>query len=249
MFMRLPNNVLFYSTHCIFDEVLFPKYATPVKKSLTRLLDAPPTHHYHKDTIQVPVDEDMPPRRCTKNKGKERQQRAQMPLEPPEESSSKEESSEEESSSSEEEEPPIQKRAPPPDPSLGPRRSTRETRVQKGPGNVYGNRHPVEILKDPTGRKGKHEVKGPVPKLIENVPGPSHLIPNRTPPISPTESKLDIERGLDFGPGEKDDEYGLEPPQEEEEEDPYGINLTKLCRGGGVKLLSYLHGQSSLTNC
>ena len=42
MFMRSPNNVLFYSTHCIFNEVLFPKCATPVKKSLTRLLDAPP---------------------------------------------------------------------------------------------------------------------------------------------------------------------------------------------------------------
>ena len=68
-----------------------------------------------------------------------------------------------------------------------------------------------------------------VPKPVENVPGPSHLIPDRTPPISPTESELDIERGLDFGPGEKDDNYGLEPPQEEEEEDPYGVNLTKLC--------------------
>ena len=70
MFMRLPNNVLFYSTHCIFDEVLFPKCATPAKKSLTRLLNAPPTHHYHKDTIQVPVDEGMPPRRRTKNKAR-----------------------------------------------------------------------------------------------------------------------------------------------------------------------------------
>ena len=110
MFMRSPNNVLFYSTHCIFDEVLFPKCATPAKKSLTRLLDVPPTHHYHKDTIQVPVDEDTPPRRRTKNKGKERQQSAPKPLEPPEESSSEGESSEEEeSSSSEEEEPPTQR--------------------------------------------------------------------------------------------------------------------------------------------
>ena len=81
-------------------------------------------------------------------------------------------------------------------------------------------------------------VKGAVPKPIENIPGPSHLIPNRTSPISPTESKLDIERGLNFGPGEKDDNNGLEPPQEEEEEDPYGVNLTKLCQERGVKLLS-----------
>ena len=76
MFMRSPNNVLFYSTHCIFNEVLLPKCATPVKKLLTRLLDAPPTHRYHKDTIQVPVDEDTPPRHRTKSKGKERQQSA-----------------------------------------------------------------------------------------------------------------------------------------------------------------------------
>ena len=208
-------------------------------KSLTRLLDAPPTHHYHKDTIQIPVDEDTPPRHRTKNKGKECQQSAPMPLEPPEESSSKEESSSEESSSSEEEEPPTQRRAPPPDPPLGPRRSARETRVPKKPDNVYGNHHPVEILKDPTGRKGKRMVKGPVPKPIENVPGPSRLFPNTIPPISPTESKLDIERGLNFGPGEKDENNGLEPPQEEEEEDPYGFHLTKLCWEGGVKLLSY----------
>ena len=135
MFMRSPNNVLFYSTHCIFNKVLFPRCATPAKKSLTRLLDAPPTHHYHKDTNQVPVDEDMPPRCLTKAKGKEHQQRAPMPLEPPKESSSEEESSEEEeSSSSEEEEPPMQRRALPPDSPLGPRRSTRETRVPKKAG-------------------------------------------------------------------------------------------------------------------
>ena len=217
--MRSPNNVLFYSTHCIFNDVLFLKCATPAKKSLTRLLDAPPTHHYYKDTIQVPVDEDTPPRHHTKAKGKEHQQSTQMPLEPPEESSDEKESSEEESSSSEEEEPPTQRSAPPPDPLLKPRWSTRETRVPKRPDNVYSDRHPVEILKDPTGRKGKCMVKGAVPKPIENIAGPSRLIPDKTPPISPMESKLDIERGLNFGPGEKDDEYGLEPSQEEEEED------------------------------
>ena len=107
-------------------------------------------------------------------------------------------SSEEDSSSSEEEELPTQRRAPPPDPPLGPRQSTRETRVPKKPDNVYSDCHPVEILKDPTGRKGKRMVKGLVPKPIENVPGPSRLIPDTIPPISSTESESDIERGLDF---------------------------------------------------
>ena len=174
------------------------------------------------------------------NKGKEHQWRAQAPLEPQRESTTEESSSEKEFSSSEEEEPPIQKRAPPPDPPLGPKQSTREKYIPKKSANVYGNCHPVEILIDPTGRKGKCMVKGLVPKPIENVPGPSHLIPDRTPPIFPTEFEIDIDRGLNHAPGEKDDEYGSEPPPQEEEEDPHRTNLTKLCQEGGVKPLSYL---------
>jgi hypothetical protein len=62
MFMKAPNNVIFYTTHCIFDESMFPRCNKVVKKPLTRLLEAPPSHHHHQDTI--PVDEDdIPPRR------------------------------------------------------------------------------------------------------------------------------------------------------------------------------------------
>ena len=46
------------------------------------------------------------------------------------------------------------------------------------PGNVYGDRHPVEILKNPTGRKGRHVVQGAVPRLAENTPGPSRRVPD-----------------------------------------------------------------------
>jgi hypothetical protein len=93
---------------------------------------------------------------------------------------------------------------------------------------VYGDRHPVDILRDPTGRKGKRTVQGPVPRPIENRPGPSQIIPDAPqqpegedvalPPISPTESELDIERGLD------NTDYEAE----------------RVCREGGVNLLSFL---------
>jgi hypothetical protein len=68
MFMKAPNNVIFYTTHCIFDESMFPrcnkvvKKHKVVKKPLTRLLEATPPHHHHQDII--PVDEDDTPPRC-----------------------------------------------------------------------------------------------------------------------------------------------------------------------------------------
>jgi hypothetical protein len=87
----------------------------------------------------------------------------------------------------------------------------------------------VQILKDPTGRKGRRDVQGPVPRPLENVPGPSRRIPDvpqppareesvALPPISPTESEIDIERGLDNTDHEAD----------------------RVCREGGVALLSFL---------
>jgi hypothetical protein len=59
MFMKAPNNVIFYTTHCIFDESIFPRCNKVVKKPLTRLLEVPHTHHHHQDTI--PVDEEDTP--------------------------------------------------------------------------------------------------------------------------------------------------------------------------------------------
>src|SRR5258708_4868350 len=171
---------------------MFPKCNKQTKKSLTRLLDAPPPHHYHEDTD--PVDEEVtPPRRSTR-KGKERQRdeppppvKGEHPPEPP--------------SDPEEEAPPSPRRASTPAPPLGPRRSTRIKNIPKKPDNVYGDRHPVDILRDPTGRKGRRTVQGPVPRPKENVPGPSCIVPEQPqqrdwdpalPPISPTESELEI---------------------------------------------------------
>ena len=56
MFMRSPNNVLFYATHCVFDEILFPRCPKQGQPSNTRLLEsAPPNRHStHEDSPSVP---------------------------------------------------------------------------------------------------------------------------------------------------------------------------------------------------
>ena len=56
IFMRAPNNVLFYSTHCIFDESMFPKCQMLVQRPVTRLRSNVPIPHHCGDT--VPVDEE-----------------------------------------------------------------------------------------------------------------------------------------------------------------------------------------------
>jgi hypothetical protein len=83
--------------------------------------------------------------------------------------------------------------------------------VPNKPGNIYGDRHPVEILKDPTGRKGRQSVQESAPRPIKNIPGPSRQIsdtpqleseseseddPLAIPHISLTQSELDIKRDL-----------------------------------------------------
>jgi len=251
VFMRSPNNVLFYSTHCIFNESMFPKCQMLVKRPITRLQNnVPPAHRHHKDTI--PVDEEAPaPQRQPTRKGKERKVNPQPPALP--ESLSEEETSEKggspgknrnvgnqphlRDSSPEEEQPPAL--------APGPRQSGRERKVPKKPGNMYSDHHPVDILRDPTGKKGRRGVKGSVPKPKENLPGPSRQVPSAfqqppaqadrapTPPISPTSSELDIERGLNRP--ESDDEQLVIRAIEAGD-----LAAEELCREGGVKVLSFL---------
>ena len=98
------------------------------------------------------------------------------------------------------------------------------------PRNLEMDRHPVEILKDPSGKKGGWKVCGLLPSVQKNRPGPSRLVPDPpqhvgvdfVPPISPTSSELDIERGLN---------------QSEDE-------LLQVCQDGGVPLLLFLLAQA-----
>jgi hypothetical protein len=57
--MRSPNNVLFYSTHCIFDESMFPKCAKPAKAITHKAARCATTPSYTRGYI--PVDEEVTP--------------------------------------------------------------------------------------------------------------------------------------------------------------------------------------------
>jgi len=133
----------------------------------------------------------------------------------------------------------------PPALAPGPRRSGRERKVPKKPGNVYGDCHPMDILRDPTGKKGRRGAQGSVPKPKENRPGPSCQVPGafQQPPaqvdhmptllISPTSSKLDIERGLNR-PETDEDQFIVKAMEAGD------LAAEELCREGGVKVLSFL---------
>jgi len=60
MFMRSPNNVLFYTTHCIFDESLFPKCPKPAKRQTTWLRELAPKESPHGEPIPVEEESDSP---------------------------------------------------------------------------------------------------------------------------------------------------------------------------------------------
>ena len=72
VFMRAPNNTLYYAAHCIFDESMFPKCPKQAKLPTTWLHKDAPIHHYHEDI--PPVDEEVTPptwvRETTRNPSK-----------------------------------------------------------------------------------------------------------------------------------------------------------------------------------
>ena len=187
-FMRSPNNVLYYATHCIFDELLFPRCKALEKWPNTRVHEQPPVYHHHQHhsndlddeestpPLRVPVRQQLPAPMAPPQE--------EVPLPPPRTPS------------------PV-RQAPQPAPPPAPR-PQRVRKVPVRPGNVYGEtRHPVEILKGAGKKKGGRQAKGAVPRTAENnplpdvpVPGPSTPARQESvplPPISPTTSELEIE--------------------------------------------------------
>ena len=189
-FMRSPNNVFYYATHCIFNELLFPRCKVLEKQPNTRVHEQPPVYHHHQHHSNDMYDEETTPPLHVPV----RQQLfvpAAAPLQqevPPPRT------------------PPVQQEpipAPPPAPRL-----QRMRKVPVRPGNVYGGTcHPVKILKDVGKKKGGCQAKGAVPRTAENNPLPDAPFPSPStparqdsiplPPVLPTPSELEIEWRLD----------------------------------------------------
>src|SRR5882757_6180024 len=154
VFMRSPNNILFYSMHAVFDEAMFLKCPTMVRRPNTAIYDKAPKnpHHHPREGIleRVPADVDEeaePPVRTNTRREPLRilppPVLEEVPPVPPRQPTPVPRT------------PSPEQRASPPPPPSAPKRPQRTRRVPKKPDNVYGDRHPVDILRDPTGKKGQ----------------------------------------------------------------------------------------------
>ena len=161
-FVRSPNNVLYYATHCIFDELLFPRCKVLEKWPNTRVHEQPPVYHHHQHHSNDVDDEGpTPPLHVLARQWLP----APMPAPPQEEVPPPPKTPS-----------PVQQApqpAPPPTP-----RPQRVRKVPVRPGNIYGETcHPVEILKGAGKKKGGRQATGVVPRTAENNPLPAHLFP------------------------------------------------------------------------
>jgi len=169
VFMRGPNNTLYYATQCIFDESMFPKCPKPAKTPSTRLHqeNAPP-QHYHAD--DPPVDEEDAPKERVPKTNPPRVDKGHEGTHPQNEGSETHRPTAERETSPalpfagdspfSDVTPPRQETPPTPprhEQTLQPttRRSKRSKKVPRREGNVYGEtRHPVEILQ---GKEKEHQ--------------------------------------------------------------------------------------------
>ena len=165
MFMRAPNNVVFYAAHCIFDESLFPKCSSPSKRALTRLLEVPPSHEEHREEIPT-MEEDHPPAQERRRKTRMTESKRRSPVWSPPAPS-----------------PPWL--LSPPSPPVGPRTLTRE----HAPVQWYGfdDRNVIP------GRSNERSDPPPEPSPGRDEDFGLYDFP--LPAQSPTQSEQDIEEG------------------------------------------------------
>ncbi|CDO75026.1 hypothetical protein BN946_scf184640.g1 [Trametes cinnabarina] len=165
-FMRSPNNVIFTSTHALFDETMFPKCPTNKRRRTSRLdneLEEDPSDQ-ESSIPSGPDDDDDEPRRPPQNlppKGQE-QEHDDAPETPPRVRTPS---------------PPLRVPEMPPTPRK-PRASARERKVPVRPGNIYGeSKHPVQQFKE-------IEKQGEWDKITGQKPGRSHATePSRSEQI------------------------------------------------------------------
>ena len=187
VFMCGPNNILYYATHCIFDESMFPKCPKQAKTPSTWLHGKAPPLHYHAN--EPLVEEETPSKRIpqTKPSGVEGEPKVYRPTAeggsspalpfaeaeiPPQEPSSRQ---------SRDTSPP--RRTMMPQPTT--RQSKREKKVPRREGNVYGEtRHPTDILKGGQ-RKEWQQIEGSLPGPSRTSQQPSAPDPGPSMPPAP----------------------------------------------------------------
>ena len=142
--MRAPNNVVFTAAQAIFDESMFPKCPASKMRHSTRLQSPAPPPTICPDgkcDCQDPLigDDEPLPSKTSGKRSFTRQEKGKA-----RDDGNSNTSSNPSSPSSTEAEPPTS--VPPPQPPT--RRSGRARKVLKKEGNVYGDKHPVQIEKD-----------------------------------------------------------------------------------------------------
>ena len=199
--MRSPNNIIFSAAQAIFDESLFPKCPKANIRAYTRLqTPAPPPSSRSKNgngdcQCPVPGDEEEDQPKVV------RQQPAPKEETPP---------------PSREITPPVRDPSPVDQPApAGPpahRRSGRECKVPVKPGNIYGDKHPVNIEKSIRKKKDWSRVVGEESSCPRRaIPGPSSA-PQRevTPPEgesdAPLTSEDEVRGSLEPASDNKDEE-------------------------------------------
>jgi transposase InsO family protein len=254
IFMRGPNNIVFSAAQATFDESLFPRCPHAVPRKTTRLqLPAPinPSTCQNDKDCQCPHsgpkddDEEGPsqrqkttPKVNPKGKGK-----ASAPL-PPQISGEGDSSDTEEEERDPEQDP---LRPPTPEQPLPPR----ARKVPNRPGNIYGQKHPVEIEKQTRKKKDWEAIVGtrssrPVRgQGREPIPGPS--APPPPPPEDDDDEDEETEEESEGSGTNSEDE--IEESLETDPAPPGGLDteysyddlfLTRLCREGGVALSTFL---------
>ena len=211
IFMCAPNNIVFMAAQAIFDESMFPKCPVSKVQPSTRLqTPAPPPTSCPDgkcDCQGPPVGDDEPlPSKTSGQRSHTRQEKGKA-----RDDGNSNTSSNPTTPSTTEAEPPTSV-APLPQPT---RRSRHARKVPRKEGNVYGDKHPVQIEKDIHQKKDWDQIVGEQSSRPRpNVPGPSTPVPV-PPPHQPQE-------GTSSGEEEKPDSESevkdsLEPAPDSEE--------------------------------
>ena len=212
IFKHTPNNIVFTAAQAIFDESMFPKCPVSKVRPSTRLqTPAPlpklcPDGKY--DCQGPPIGDDEPlPSKTSRQRSYTRQEKGKA-----QDNGSLSTSSNPTTPSSVEAEPPTSV-APPPQPT---RCSRCVRKVPTKEGNIYSDKHPIQIEKDIHQKKDWDQIVGKQSSCPQpNVPGPSTPVPVPSPPHQPQE-------GTSSGEEEKPDsesevEDSLEPSSGSEE--------------------------------